>query len=175
MWTAAPKSFETECGRYSARRIPPRSKQVARLQLFGRAVRSSWGTGEAMQQLLPSVGATQLLGMMERMSASPGMARATYEATFRTDVLPVLGAIAVPTLVIHAKDDLVPVQGGRFLADHIPGARFLEVEGSDHTPWISDPDRIVAGIEEFLTGTRGARRRHIALADGAIQRHGCFN
>jgi pimeloyl-ACP methyl ester carboxylesterase len=130
---------------------------VARLQLFGRAVRSSWGTGEAMQQLLPSVGATQLLGMMERMSASPGMARATYEATFRTDVLPVLGAIAVPTLVIHAKDDLVPVQGGRYLADHIPGARFLEVEGSDHAPWISDPDRIVAGIEEFLTGTRGAQ------------------
>ena len=90
------------------------------------------------------------------MSASPGMARATIEATFRIDVRPVLASISVPTLVIHATGDLVPVQGGRYLADHIPGARLVEVDGVDHAPWFTEPDRITAAVEEFLTGTHGA-------------------
>ena len=63
------------------------------------------------------------------MCASPGMARATLEARFRIDVRPILPTITVPTLVIHAREDLIPVQWGRYLADHIPGARYLEVEG----------------------------------------------
>ena len=67
--------------------------------------------------------------MLERMGASPGMARATLEAAFRIDVRPILPTITAPTLVIHARDDLVPVQGGRYLADNIPGARYLEVDG----------------------------------------------
>ena len=62
--------------------------------------------------------------MLERMCASPGMARATLEAGFRIDVRPILPTITAPTLVIHAREDLVPVQGGRYLADHIPGARY---------------------------------------------------
>ena len=45
------------------------------------------------------------------------------------------------------------MQGGRYLADHIPGARMLEVDGTDHAPWFSDPDRILTGIEDFLTGS----------------------
>ena len=130
--------------------------QVARLQAFGRAVRSSWGTGQASRGVLPSVRSTQQLGMMERMSASPGMARATIEAVFSIDVRSVLQTIAVPTLIIHATEDAVPVQGGRYLADHIPGARLLEVAGRDHVPWFSDPDRISEAIEEFLTGTHAA-------------------
>jgi class 3 adenylate cyclase len=73
------------------------------------------------------------------------------------DVRPILPTITVPTLVIHARDDrCAPVQSGRYLADHIPGARFLEVEGTDHAPWLTDPDRILTGIEEFLTGSHAA-------------------
>jgi class 3 adenylate cyclase len=68
----------------------------------------------------------------------------------------ILPTITAPTLVIHARDDVVPVQGGRYLVDHIPGARLLEVEGSDHVPWLADPDRILTGIEEFLTGSHAA-------------------
>ena len=94
--------------------------------------------------------------MVERMSASPGMARAALEAVFRIDVRPILPTITVPTLVIHAREDLMPVQWGRYLADHIPGARLLEVDGGDHAPWLADPDRIATEIEEFITGSHAA-------------------
>ena len=102
--------------------------------------------------------------MLERMTASPGMARATLEAMFRIDVRPILPTIAAPTLVIHAREDPVPVQGGRYLADHIPGARLLEVEGVDHAPFLTEPDKILTGIEEFLTGSHAApSQSHRAL------------
>ena len=90
------------------------------------------------------------------MSASPGMARAVLEAAFRIDVRPILPTISAPTLVIHARDEVMPVQCGRYIADHIPGARLLEVEGSDHARWLADPDKILTQIEEFLTGSHAA-------------------
>jgi class 3 adenylate cyclase len=68
--------------------------------------------------------------------------------------------------VIHARDDVgIPVQaGGRYLADHIPGAQMLEVDGTDHAPWFTDPDAILNGIEEFLTGGHAApSQSHRAL------------
>ena len=135
----------------------PSVEQIDRSQHFGRAVRSSWGQGEALKSLLSSVRSTRQLGMLERMSASPGMARATLEASFGVDVRPVLPTITVPTLVVHARDDPgVPVQFGRYLADHIPGARMVELDGADHAPWITDPDCIVSEIEELLTGSHVA-------------------
>jgi class 3 adenylate cyclase len=90
------------------------------------------------------------------MSASPGMARVALEAAFRIDVRSILPTISVPTLVIHARDEVIPVQEGRYIADHIPGARMLEVDGNDHVPWLANPDRILTVVEEFLTGTQGA-------------------
>ena len=122
-------------------RYTPSTEQIAHWLEFARAVRSAWGTGAALKALLPSVSSVRQLAMLERMSASPGMARATLEAVMRLDVRPILPAITVPTLVIHARGDFVPVQSGRYLADHIPGARLLEVDSQDHAPWISDPDR----------------------------------
>jgi len=131
-------------------------EQVARAQEVGRAVRSAWGTGAATSIAVPSARASmRQLAMLERMSASPGMVRATVEAGMRIDVRPILPTITVPTLVIHARDDLTPVQWGLYLADHIPGARWLEVDG-DAAPWFTEPDRILSGIEEFLTGSRAA-------------------
>jgi len=134
----------------------PSVEQFARLQEFGRAVRSGWGSGAALSISLPSVRSMRQLATFERMSASPGMARASVEVSFRIDVRPILPTITAPTLVIHARDDIIPVQGGRYLADHIPGARYLEVDGADHAPWFTDPDRTLAGIEEFLTGSHAA-------------------
>ena len=91
------------------------------------------------------------------MSASPGMARASFETAFLIDVRPILPTLTAPTLVIHAREDpAAPVQGGRYLADHIPGARYLEVEGVDHAPFLTEPDKILTGIEEFLTGSHAA-------------------
>lgn len=134
----------------------PSVEQVARFQEFGRAVRSSWGSGEALRGLLPSIRSTRQLAMLERMSASPGMARATLESAFLIDIRPILPTISAPALVIHAKGDMVPVQFGRYIADHIPNARMLEVDGNDHVPWLADPDRMTTVIEEFLTGSHGA-------------------
>ena len=142
----------------------PSVDQIAHLQELFRAVRSAWGSGAALKGLLPSVRSLRQLGMLERMSASPGMARATAEAAFRIDVRPILPTITAPTLVIHAREDPMPVQGGRYLADHIPGARLLEVDGADHAPWFTDPDTITTGIEEFLTGSHAApSQSHRAL------------
>jgi pimeloyl-ACP methyl ester carboxylesterase len=142
----------------------PSTEQLARWQGFARAARSGWGSGAALKALLPSVRSMRQLAMLERMSASPGMARATMEAVFRMNVRPILPTITAPTLVIHARGDVVPVQGGRYLADHIPGARLLEVHGTDHAPWLADPDRITTEIEEFLTGSHAApAQSHRAL------------
>jgi pimeloyl-ACP methyl ester carboxylesterase len=142
----------------------PSTEQIARWQEFGNAARSAWGSGAALKGLLPSVRSIRQLGMLERMSASPGMARATLEAAFRIDVRPILPTITAPTLIMHARDDLVPVQGGRYLAAHIPGAKLLEVEGTDHAPWFTDPDRITTEVEEFLTGSHAApSQSHRAL------------
>jgi len=142
----------------------PSTEQIARNQELGRAIRSAWGSGAALKGLLPSVPSLRQLGMLERMSASPGMARATLESAFRIDVRPILPTITAPTLIIHARDEVVPVQGGRYLSDHIPGARLLEVDGVDHVPWLIDPDRITTAIEEFLTGSHAApSQSHRAL------------
>jgi pimeloyl-ACP methyl ester carboxylesterase/class 3 adenylate cyclase len=155
----------------SARLLPelgekytPAPDQVARLQEFARAARSSWGSGAAAKGLFPSVRSMRQLAMIERMSASPGMARAIMESNLCIDVRPVLPALASPTLVVHARGDALPVQCGRYLADHIPNARYLEVDGVDHAPWFTEPDTILTGIEEFLTGSHAApSQTHRAL------------
>ncbi|MDT5230022.1 MAG: hypothetical protein QOI39_522 [Mycobacterium sp.] len=143
----------------------PSIEQLARWLEAGRAVRSGWGSGAAASIGAPSVRSIRQLAMLERMSASPGMARASFEAAFLTDVRPILPTITAPTLVIHAREDpAVAVQGGRYLADHIPGARYLEVEGVDHAPFLTEPDKILTGIEEFLTGSHAApAQSHRAL------------
>jgi len=134
-------------------RYTPTEHQLLRLREVGRAARDSWGTGAAMAMFMPSVRSRQQLGMIERVSASPGMARATLTALTGMDLRSVLPTVLVPTLVIHAVDDIQPVQFGRYLADHIPGARLLEVGGRDHVPWLYEGDSTLVAIEEFLTGS----------------------
>ena len=144
----------------------PSTEQLARIQEYGRAVLSGWGSGAAAQVAMPSSARPiRQLAMFERMCASPGMARASLEGAFLIDVRPILPTITAPTLVIHAREDpSVPVQCGRYLADHIPGARYLEVDAADHFPWWTEPDKILTGIEEFLTGSHAApSQSHRAL------------
>jgi class 3 adenylate cyclase len=90
-----------------------------------------------------------------RRGASPASARAMLAMTTYGDVRDRLGAVAAPTLVVHRTDNrFIPLGLGRYLADHIPGARMVELPGADHAPWSGDPDAIVDEIEEFLTGRR---------------------
>ena len=141
----------------------PTAEQLVRIQGVGRAVRDAWGTGAAMALFMPSVRSRQQLGMIERVSASPGMARATLTSLTGLDLRSVLPTIRVPTMVIHATDDIVPVQFGRYLADHIPGARMLEVPGHDHAPWLYEGDVTIDTIEEFLTGSQPRAQAQRAL------------
>jgi class 3 adenylate cyclase len=87
--------------------------------------------------------------------ASPATARALTQTRFASDLRPVLPTIQVPTLVVHRKGNRASLVGhGRYLAEHIPGARYAELPGNEHLPYVGDSDAIVAEIEEFLTGVR---------------------
>jgi pimeloyl-ACP methyl ester carboxylesterase len=74
---------------------------------------------------------------------------------YQIDVRPILPAIRVPTLILHrVGDQRVNVGGARYLAEHMPGARYVELPGNDHPFWVGDSDLVLDEIEEFLTGVR---------------------
>jgi pimeloyl-ACP methyl ester carboxylesterase/DNA-binding SARP family transcriptional activator len=87
-----------------------------------------------------------------RHSASPGMALALLRANARMDVRHVLGSVRVPTLVLHRTDDvLVQVEQGRYISQHVPGARMVELPGRDHWPWFGEgSERILREAVAFL-------------------------
>jgi class 3 adenylate cyclase len=128
-----------------------------------------WGQGGTGAALAPSRGDDpefiQWAGRIERYSASPGVIRGIMDVTGRTDVRDVLPSIRVPTLVMHRRDDgFLKVEHSRYLAEHIPGARYVELEGSDGLFSVGDSDGILGEIEEFLTGTRHEREPDRMLA-----------
>src|SRR6201998_949941 len=89
------------------------------------------------------------------VAASPGMARNIFALYPQLDIRDVLPAIQVPTLVLHRRDDrMVRLEMGRYLADRIPGAKFVELDGTDHLFFTGDADSLLDEIEEFLTGVR---------------------
>ena len=90
-----------------------------------------------------------------RQSASPSAGRAIWSIIADIDVRHVLPAIRVPTLIIHNTGDRnVPVEHSRYMAERIPGAKYVELPGIDHTPYVGNSDMILDEIEEFLTGVR---------------------
>jgi class 3 adenylate cyclase len=92
----------------------------------------------------------------ERAAASPGSILTLMRANYAIDVRDLLSSISVPTLILHRVGDaLVPVAAGRYLAAHIPGARFTELPGTDHLVFDNDTQDVIADeIEEFITGSR---------------------
>ena len=90
-----------------------------------------------------------------RMSASPAAANALSRMNAEVDIRRVLPTIRVPTLVIHRADDvLIDAGGSRFMAERIPGARYVEVPGTDHLPFWEHQELILGEVGEFLTGVR---------------------
>jgi len=121
-----------------------------------------WGTGRYfLARYLPrgmsEEAACRLFARIERQSASPSAVIAIRRMLVEIDVRHILPAIRVPTLVLHrVGDGASPVEAGRYLADNIPGAKYLELPGDNHNP-LYEPevaDRIVGEVEEFLTGSR---------------------
>jgi pimeloyl-ACP methyl ester carboxylesterase/class 3 adenylate cyclase len=120
-----------------------------------------WGETEnsALSLIAPSVADDPAMvtwfARMQRLAASPMEARQMFKAMADVDVRETLPHISVPTLVMHRIDDTAwDIRHSRYIADQIPGARFVELDGVDSLPFAGDFDAIVEEIEEFLTGGR---------------------
>jgi class 3 adenylate cyclase len=127
---------------------------------FQRSVREGWGRFDLSANVAPSMADDpafkQWAATLVRAGASPRAVLLLGEMTKSVDVRPLLPRVAVPTLVMHRTGDRINViDHGRFLADRIPGARWVELPGEDFALWAGDTDAIVDEVEEFLTGSRG--------------------
>jgi pimeloyl-ACP methyl ester carboxylesterase/DNA-binding winged helix-turn-helix (wHTH) protein len=138
-------------------------------QHFFDEMREQWGGPVGLEERAPSVAddyefrewwATYL-----RMGASPGAALALTQMNAEIDVRRVLPSVHVPTLVIHRSgDQCLKVEEGRYVAESIPGAKFVELPGQDHLPFVGDQDAILDEVEEFLTGVRHTLEPDTVLA-----------
>jgi class 3 adenylate cyclase/pimeloyl-ACP methyl ester carboxylesterase len=100
------------------------------------------------------------------LGLTPAAARARSAALYDLDVRECLAMIRVPTLIVQ-RADLMPGWGvghGRYLAEHIPGAKYVELPGPDALYWVGDSGPMLDEIEEFLTGVRGRSGAERVLA-----------
>lgn len=122
-------------------------------------IEPNWGRGLLLDIFAPSMrgvpGLRETWARFERMATSPGSARAIVGWIFDSDVRALLPTISVPTLVIqHPEGRVFPPALGQYLAEHIPGAKYLELPGPDQLIWAGDQARTAAEIQEFITGVR---------------------
>jgi pimeloyl-ACP methyl ester carboxylesterase len=86
-----------------------------------------------------------------RSAATPGTIKGIFEVLRDIDVRGILGEIRCPTLVIHRKDEkLIRASAGADLAQRIPGARYVELEGQDHWWFVGDSRAVLNAIQSFL-------------------------
>jgi class 3 adenylate cyclase len=141
-----------------------------RLQAMLDYIDRDWGSGEIARRFAPSRQDDptfgQWMGRFERLGASPAAVMALMRMNSQIDITEVLPSIRVPTLILHRTGDLVvSVEGGRLLAEGIPGARYVELPGTDHLSFIGDnAAEIIDLVEEFLTGSKAAADVDRALA-----------
>ncbi|MGN6796368.1 MAG: adenylate/guanylate cyclase domain-containing protein [Streptosporangiaceae bacterium] len=124
-----------------------------------RGTEKGWGHGVALPGLAPSMAGDepfkQWFAKMERLGASPGNMLSLLQLHRDVDIRHVLPAIRVPALVMHRTGDAYREVGhGRYLAAHIPGAKYVELPGRDHLAYVGDQDAVLDEAEEFLTGIR---------------------
>ena len=122
---------------------------------FCQTIIDGWGGPVGLSERAPSVADDAAFrewwSAYLRMGASPGAAVALTRMNAEIDVRDVLPSIRVPTLVVHRTGDrTLKVEEGRYLASRIPGARFVELSGIDHLPFVGDQNALLSAIEEFL-------------------------
>jgi class 3 adenylate cyclase len=125
------------------------------------AFEEQWGTGSVVANFFPSAADDPAMrdqfARYERNGASPSAMVGIVEMVAAIDVRPVLPTIGVPTVVVHgAGDSVISVEHGQYLAEHIPGARYIELASEDHLTIREDEAGPFDEIEEFLTGHRPA-------------------
>jgi class 3 adenylate cyclase len=157
-------------GTYAKRRDPdddyPWAPTWAERQAYASEIERTWDSDADISRLSP--GADQVLARWwaerARAAASPGAARDLILMNSQIDIRSLLPSIRVPTLVLHRRGDHDSrTHEGRYIAERIPGARFVELPGEEHLPWV-DADQILDVAEEFLTGVRRAPEHDRVLA-----------
>jgi pimeloyl-ACP methyl ester carboxylesterase/class 3 adenylate cyclase len=133
--------------------------EAERQRVIDAYIEQSWGTGLSVGTMAPSVANDERIvewfARWERQSASPSAVVALLRMNAEFDIRSILPTISSPTLVLHRTGDLIyTLEQGRFLAEHIPGARLVELPGTDHMPFFEDTPTTLGLIEEFITGTR---------------------
>jgi DNA-binding winged helix-turn-helix (wHTH) protein/pimeloyl-ACP methyl ester carboxylesterase len=124
-----------------------------------REIEEGWGGAVDLVRLAPTAAKDPTFARWWstylRRSASPRAALTLAQANTEIDVRSILPLIRVPTLVLHRTGDLdVKVEEGRYIAEHIPEAKYLELAGVDHLPWVGDQNAALNEVEEFVTGVR---------------------
>jgi class 3 adenylate cyclase len=132
-------------------------------------VRDHWGTGRTVEVMAPSrVGDERFrawYARSERFGGGPDRVAAATRAVLEADARPLLSSVSVPTLVLHREGDrLIRLGAGRYLAEHIPNAKFVVLPGEDHLFFVGDTDAWVDEIEDFLTGVRSGTEGEVVLA-----------
>jgi class 3 adenylate cyclase len=119
----------------------------------------NWGSPQSLSIAMraPSVAGdpqiVERIASYYRSAASPGAAAAIMKMNREIDVRNVLPATRVPTLILHRKTEhVLDVGHARYMAQHIPGAKLVELEGEDHQPWLGDSNAVLNEVEKFLTG-----------------------
>ena len=149
-------------GTYAKRASPdddyPWAATWAERVAYADEVEREWGVEYDIGRMAPGVDAAVARWWAERSraAASPAAARDLILMNSQIDIRAVLPSVQAPTLVLHRSGDLdACVEEGRYIAERIPNARFVELAGDVHVPWW-EPDQIVVEVEEFLTGVRPA-------------------
>jgi class 3 adenylate cyclase len=129
---------------------------------FNRQLDQEWGTGAFAAQVAPTRseddGFRRWWGRLERYAAGPGNALAYARMNEGTDVRPVLGAIYARTVVLQRRGDTYrPAAIAKYLSEHIPDARLVELSGIDHLPYVGDAGAVIREIETFVTGAAPTR------------------
>jgi class 3 adenylate cyclase len=122
-------------------------------------VEETWGTGDRVADGIPSRAGDERfrrwMARMQRSIASPRTVRTFLRAMFEVDMRPLLHLVQAPTLVLHRRDFApLPIEHGRYLAEHLPNARLVELPGADGPLTWEAPEVTLGHIEEFLTGVR---------------------
>jgi class 3 adenylate cyclase len=128
-------------------------------EMLIRLAEQTWGTSELVTSTNPSLAQDPSIhpeaARYLRLAASPATASAVIRMMLQLDIRPILPSIRVPTLVMHRRATKTwPIENGRYLAEHLQGAKFVELPGADYALDIGDMDPVVDEVQEFLTGTR---------------------
>ncbi len=125
-------------------------------------IENSWGEMEmGLETLAPSKADDRefmtWLANYFRSGASPSAAMVLTKMNTQVDIINILGSIKVPTLIMQRTHDIdVKIEEGRFMAERIAGASFVELEGNDHLFWVGDTEEVLSHIRSFMLNEKPA-------------------